>query len=300
MERSLRRDAGFTGADLIEMGFRPGPHFGPLLKDLNATLARCDGMTETETDAALVSVLEAHRNRAETERREREARLVPMRSAPVDIVWNIEAESEEEAVNVAAVREAMERLALTPTLVGAAVMPDSCPAGSIPVGGVAGARGAIHPGWHSADICCSMMATNLGRIDPKAVLDAGFANTHFGAGGRPRHAEVPMPRDLLDMLMSGNPFLDDPKLQARARSHLVTQGDGNHFLTCGRSEATGETWLVTHHGSRGFGALLYKAGMAVAERFRQEICPELEKGHAWIPFDTSEGRRAIAYDSCGR
>lgn len=290
MERSLRRDTGFTGADLIEMGFRPGPHFGPLLKDLNATLARCDGMTETETDAALVSVIEAHRSRAEAERLEREARLVPMRSAPVDIVWNIEAESEEEAVNVAAVREAMERLALTPTLVGAAVMPDSCPAGSIPVGGVAGARGAIHPGWHSADICCSMMATNLGKVDPKAVLDAGFAATHFGPGGRPRHAEVPMPKHLLEMLMSGNPFLGDLKLQTQARSHLMTQGDGNHFLTCGRSEATGETWLVTHHGSRGFGAMLYKAGMAVAERFRQEICPELDKGHAWIPFDTKEGQ----------
>lgn len=99
-----------------------------------------------------------------------------------------------------------------------------------------------------------------------------------------------MPADLLDRLQSGNPFLKDRKTQDQARSHLMTQGDGNHFAFVGRSEATGQTWLITHHGSRGFGAGVYKAGMAVAEEFRKEICPDLDKGHAWIPFDTDEGR----------
>ena len=49
-------------------------------------------------------------------------------------------------------------------------------------------------------------------------------------------------------------------------------------------------WLVSHYGSRGFGAGVYDAGMAVAERFRQEICPDLDKGHAWIPASSDEGK----------
>jgi tRNA-splicing ligase RtcB (3'-phosphate/5'-hydroxy nucleic acid ligase) len=37
---------------------------------------------------------------------------------------------------------------------------------------------------HSADICCSVMITDLGMVDPKAVLDAAQAVAHFGAGAR--------------------------------------------------------------------------------------------------------------------
>ena len=54
----------------------------------------------------------------------------------------------------------MQTLMKTPTIVDGAIMPDACPAGpngTIPVGGVAVAKNAIHPGMHSADICCSVM-----------------------------------------------------------------------------------------------------------------------------------------------
>ena len=43
----------------------------------------------------------------------------------------------------------------------------------IPVGGIAVTKNAIHPSMHSADICCSVMMTNLGNVSPKMVLDAG-------------------------------------------------------------------------------------------------------------------------------
>jgi RNA-splicing ligase RtcB len=101
-----------------------------------------------------------------------------------------------------------------------------------------------------------------------------------------------MPADLLAMLQSGNRYLDDAKIQGQARGHLQTSGDGNHFIFSGTSESTGETWLVSHHGSRGFGAGVYKKGMEVAERFRKELCPDLDAGHAWIPADSEEG---VAY-----
>ncbi len=75
-----------------------------------------------------------------------------------------------------------------------------------------------------------------------------------------------------------------------AQNHLGTQGDGNHFLYVGQSEQTGETILVTHHGSRGFGASLYKQGMAMADYFRREISPNTLSKNAWIPYDTEEGK----------
>ena len=279
----------FTGKDLIDLGFEPGPDFGPLLTELNKTLTACADRSDEEANTCLKAVLDAHVERKRLAAQARAEKLVPLRASPIEVIYNIEAESDDEVANVAGVRAAMEALALTPTLERAAVMPDACPAGSIPVGGVAGARKALHPSWHSADIACSMMATNLGAVDPKAALDAGFDLAHFGPGGRPRHAEAAMPGDLLEKLQGGNPFLDSRKLQDQARSHLMTCGDGNHFCYVGRSEATGEVWLVTHFGSRGFGAQLYKAGVEVAERYRQDLCPEIDKGHAWIPFDTEDG-----------
>jgi len=66
--------------------------------------------------------------------------------------------------------------------------------------------------------------------------------------------------------------------------------DGNHFNYIGLSESTGKTTLVTHFGSRGPGALLYKAGMQVAERFRQELSPQTLRQNAWIPSQSDEGR----------
>ena len=40
----------------------------------------------------------------------------------------------------------------------------------------------------------------------------------------------------------------------RRPRHFGTQGDGNHFFFVGRIASTGETALVTHHGSRKPGA----------------------------------------------
>lgn len=72
--------------------------------------------------------------------------------------------------------------------------------------------------------------------------------------------------------------------------HLGTQGDGNHFLFIGTSENTRETYLVTHHGSRGFGASVYKKGMIVADSFRKKLSPNTLKKNAWIPYEEMEGK----------
>lgn len=268
-----------TGEHLKEWGHRPGKQFPALLARANEM--RTEGF-------GLVCI-----------RQELEGEIPPAPvtldlRAPGEVPFheNIDMDHPDEEDNVDKVRETMTALMRTPTIEAGAIMPDACPAGpvgTIPVGGVAAARNAIHPGMHSADICCSVMITDLGNADPKAVLDAAQSVTHFGPGGRPQGKRFTTSMKLMDAFRE-NRFLDNPKSLRMAQEHMGTQGDGNHFLFVGRSRKTGRTAIVTHHGSRGPGAVLYKHGMHVAEKFRKELSPETAKQNAWIPPDTEEGR----------
>jgi tRNA-splicing ligase RtcB len=269
-----------TGADLIAWGHRPGPAFPGLLARANA--ARTDGID-----------LQGIRQMLEPDLPPAPADPLPLRAAgEVALHVNIRADDADEQANIDSVLATMTEVMRTPTVEAGSVMPDACPAGppgTIPVGGVVAARNAIHPGMHSADICCSVMLTDLGHVDPQAVLDAAGAVTHFGAGGRENGRRFTLSLDLVDAFRA-NAFLNDPRLLHLAQSHMGTQGDGNHFLFVGRSRSTGRTAMVTHHGSRGPGAFLYKAGMEVAERYRKVLSPRTLKQNAWIPADTAEGR----------
>lgn len=260
-----------TGKDLIDAGFTSGKWFAdaiPLANKLQAEGA------DRETILKAVS------------------ELAPAPHVPLDAIdskplhMNIEADNADEAENVASVEKTMRAMLRTPVIKAGAVMPDACPAGpmgTIPVGGIAASE-AIHPGMHSADICCSMAMTNFGSVDPKALLDTVHEVTHFGPAQR--EAEVPLPKEIGEAI-EGNAMLSQQL--PIARYHFATQGDGNHFAYVGTLASSGDTVLVTHHGSRGLGARLYKAGMAVADRYRRELSPETLKGNAWIPADTREG-----------
>ena len=268
-----------TGDHLKDWGHRPGEQFPALLARANEMRADGLGMVRIrETLSADIPPVPTHLERHET--------------GSVPFHMNIEASDEDEVDNVEKVTQTMTALMRTPTIEAGAIMPDACPAGpvgTIPVGGVAAARNAIHPGMHSADICCSVMITDLGDADPKVVLDAAHSVTHFGPGGRPQGKRFTTSLKLLDAFRE-NPFLNDARTMRMAQEHMGTQGDGNHFLFVGRSRATGRTAIVTHHGSRGPGAMLYKHGMIVADRYRKELSPETQKMNAWIPADTEEGR----------
>lgn len=258
-----------TGKSLIELGLKPSKYFGDIIEYANKN--NLEGSAILEYAEKIVPV------------------TIEPYEAPHPYYKNIRAESEDEESNVQQVFETMNYLMRTPTIVNGAVMPDACPTGAkgqIPVGGVVAAKNAIHPAMHSADICCSVMMTNLGHIDPKLLLDMAQSITHFGGGGR--EDKFDLDNELLDKIKS-NRYLNSERSISTAESHLGTQGDGNHFLFVGRSQKSGETVMVTHHGSRGFGAQLYKVGMKIAENFRNEISPKTLPKNAWIPFDTEEG-----------
>lgn len=218
--------------------------------------------------------------------------MIELHEVAIPFSVNIKAENELEAENVNSVIKTMEEVMKTPTVVGGSIMPDACPTGgigTIPVGGVVVTKNAIHPGMHSADICCSVMLTDFGKIEPKLILDAAHESTHFGPGGRDRDNQYQFPPELLAAFES-NIFMKENGMIQVARKHLGTQGDGNHFLFVGKSKKTGNTMMVTHHGSRGVGARLYTKGMKIAERFRKKISKNTLKQNAWIPFNTEEGK----------
>ena len=261
-----------TGNEIIELGYRPGKWFTEALEHINE-----NDMNQEKMENYLEQF--------------RDPDPIPLNENPAEFIINIKAENENEQDNVDKVTKTMQTLMKTPTLVAGAIMPDACPTGPeghIPVGGLVVAKNAIHPGFHSADICCSVMLTDFGKTDPKEVLDAAHSITHFGYGGRERGQQMPMSAELMEEFR-GNLFLNEERLISIARSHMGTQGDGNHFLFVGISKNTGNTMMVTHHGSRAPGAILYEKGMKVANRFRQILSPETLKENAWIPFETEEG-----------
>ena len=266
---------GISGKDLLEWGVKQGPWFRACLEAANRAI-------ESGADPRAAALAAAPKP----------VETVPLRARGGAMHFNAEADTDAEASNLAAVREHMTELMRVPTIEAGAVMPDACPAGSapgtIPVGGVVATKDAIHPGFHSADICCSVAATFFDdRADPTAILDAGMKLTHFGGGGRPRGAQWRPPAGVLESF-EANRFL--APLKSAAMEHFGTQGDGNHFFYVGRLRSSGAVALVTHHGSRGPGAMLYKAGMKAAQAHTRRVSPRTPAHNAWIDANSDDGR----------
>lgn len=261
-----------TGTTLQEWGFAPAKWFKVGIETANRLRAA------GESDATIFEALQV---------------MVPveiaMRTNGLPFSVLLDAETDGEKANLAAVVGHMDALMRVPTVKAGAVMPDACPAGSaagtIPVGGVVACEDAIHPGFHSADICCSVAITVFRRgDDPVRLLDAVQAVTHFGPGGRPK--PLTLPSDWAGR-MDANPFLKG--LENFALGHFGSQGDGNHFAYVGRLRSSGRLALVTHHGSRGLGAQLYKRGMAAAKRHTAITAPRVPPHNAWIKASSADG-----------
>jgi tRNA-splicing ligase RtcB len=287
--------------DLIAAGWHEGRRLGAALRrarDLESTgLARADVVIALEAEFP------------------KQLPVILPRYEPAPLAEAIEAETGEEAGNVALARQRMTELLHIPVVKRGVIMPDACPSGggraTIPVGGGIEVKNAIIPGAHSADICCSMFATLFPANHPIGeMMDHLQKTTHFGPGGRPRGYQWASP--VLQQPVWDNPFLSG--LRSRAQDFLGTQGDGNHFSYIGRIqfseaqrsafEAAGYTelsdWivrrdgafnvLVTHHGSRGLGADVYKRGQVAARKWCDENAKDIPDAAVWLPGDSPEGR----------
>jgi tRNA-splicing ligase RtcB len=260
------------GKTLIAWGFQPGRHFKDLIGAAQAYEA--DGLEHDK----IFLLLQDHIPVELTLR---------TNSLPYELL--IDAENDHERANVAAVAAHMDVLMRVPTVVAGAVMPDACPSGSapgtIPVGGVIAAKDAIHPGMHSSDVCCSVAMTVFKREDhPRKILDAVMLATHFGPGGRAK--PIDPPKSIMQRISLNN-FLVG--LEDFAFGQFASQGDGNHFAYVGHLKSTGQPVLVTHHGSRGLGAQLYKRGIAAAKKHTAIHAPKVPGHNAWIKASSKDG-----------
>ena len=260
-----------SGKDLLRLGYRPASWFSAALAELGNAEATDDKIQAVCNRLAPPPVLH-------------------LRSEAAPFTVNLNPETDEEAATVSRLVQSFAELMKTPTILRGTLMPDACeagPPGTIPVGGVAVAEDAIHPGMHSSDICCSMFVSVIEGVDPADLLDAVHAITHFGPGGRTdgRFSDT-LPTSILKR-MAENAFLNRPECLAAAQAHLGTVGDGNHFQSVGLMGD--KVVLTSHHGSRGLGALLYKFGMRTAERYRAVLSPETLPINAWLPANSAEG-----------
>lgn len=264
------------GKQLIAWGFEPGPWF-------QKALGIANNMEKAGADAdtiynQLLSVRPPDR--------------IGLRTNALEFGVFTDPESDSERDNVSSAILHMDHIMRLPTVKHGVLMPDVCPAGSqlgtIPVGGVVACENAIHPSMHSADICCSVMVTGLTRNEfPSRILDSAHALSHFGPGGR-KDIRVEDDRLIMGIIekFETNPFLRG--LENYAMRHYMTQGDGNHFFFVGESSKMGQV-IVTHHGSRGLGAELYKRGKAAAIRETKKIAERIPDHQAWIPANTDIG-----------
>ena len=295
-----------NGNDFLAAGYQPGP----IIAELIEALAALEAKGILDPDYAMKLLKRDYPMAAPKLR---------LRDDALDFSEAIEAEYPAEEKNVNAVRRFMRELMRVPVVQAGAVMPDACPAGSgpatIPVGGAIAVRNAIIPSAHSADICCSMYATFFDSDAPVAdTMDALLASTRFGFGGRSTNDLVHHP--VLDEEVWKNPFLQG--LKDKATIHMADQGDGNHFAFLGEIEvraafverlrASGYPELaaqllpdefpeasrrlrvlVTHHGSRGLGAAVYKRGQNAAERETKRVAEGIPKAAAWLDTNTDVG-----------
>jgi tRNA-splicing ligase RtcB (3'-phosphate/5'-hydroxy nucleic acid ligase) len=264
----------YTGKDLIEAGYPEGEGFKEALEEINKPrvfhnpiFSLYDWVVLNKPPAKL------------------------QLQVSTSLIVNMESTTVEDIDNTNNCIETMEEVTKTPTIRKAVLMPDACPAGpsgTIPVGGVVAAEGAIHPGMHSADICCSMTMSEFKNVHPLKLLNAVEKITHFGPGGRKNGNRFSLSPKIYDQ-MKNNSFLDSSKAIQLATEHMGTQGDGNHFAFVGINNS-GNTCLVTHHGSRGPGAFLYKKGMDAAQKYTRKIAEGILKQNAWLSIDTDQGR----------
>ena len=291
-----------TPSDLLLAGWQDGPQMDVLLDAVRVMEHR--GIRD-----AAYALKKLRRDFPPPDRRLR------LRNEAAPLTEAIAATSPLDAQNIGAVRRQMNELLRVPVVLRGAVMPDACPAGSapasIPVGGIIAVDRAIIPSAHSEDVCCSMHASFF-RSDrsTREIMDALQTCTRFGAGGRPTSDWVKHP--VLDEAIWENPFLQG--LERHAAMHLADQGDGNHFAWLGEimfsdeplallseygyGEMAGilgggtQAWkvLVTHHGSRGLGAHVFKRGQKAAEKQTLKIAQGIPEAGYWLDAESEEGR----------
>lgn len=197
----------------------------------------------------------------------------------------------------------MEVAMTLPVTVAGALMPDAHQGYGLPIGGVLATNNAIIPYGVGVDIGCRMALSIFDIPETYFTENHGkfkrelIAFTKFGAGngwqGRDKANHDVLDRNEFNM----NPFVKN--LQDKASTQLGSSGGGNHFVEWGIIEMLADdeklnikkgkyVALLTHSGSRGFGATV--AGYYT--KLAKELCrlPKEAANLAYLDLNSAEGQ----------
>jgi len=302
----IKMNNNITGKDLIEIGYSEGKILGLALAILK------DNFTDIEETELLVLFKKVAANPERFLDNEVLSTLAsaiieeanPKSDGTIELINNAKdysifgAEYIEEGA-----RNQMDIAMKLPVSVAGALMPDAHQGYGLPIGGVLATRNAIIPYGVGVDIGCRM-ALSIFDIPEKHYFgkDAMYkreliAFTKFGAGQNFTGKEKADHEVLENEDFNSTPFLKN--LHGKAWAQLGTSGGGNHFVEWGiidfaeRDEVLNidkgrYVALLTHSGSRGFGATV--AGHYT--KLAKEICklPKEAVNLAYLDMNTSEGQ----------
>lgn len=200
-------------------------------------------------------------------------------------------------------KKQMEIAMRLPITAAGALMPDAHQGYGLPIGGVLATRNAIIPYGVGVDIGCRMALSVFDIPESHFMANQAMykreliAFTKFGAGaGFQGHEKAGHPV-LNHENFKLTPFIEG--LYDKAASQLGSSGGGNHFAEWGILELSGRDEelnldkgrylaLLTHSGSRGFGATV--AGYYT--RLAKELCklPGEAANLAWLDLNSEAGQ----------
>jgi tRNA-splicing ligase RtcB len=214
--------------------------------------------------------------------------MIEEANAPKDIIIQLNRDAPPYTVYGASfieegARAQMDIAMKLPVTIGGALMPDAHQGYGLPIGGVLATENVVIPYGVGVDIGCRMSLTVFDIPESEFEKNEAkykrelIAHTKFGAGegfnGLARSEHEVLDRKEFNVA----PFIKE--MQDKAWSQLGTSGGGNHFAEWGiiefaesdkilNAEKGKYLALLTHSGSRGFGAKI--AGHYT--RLAKEIC----------------------------
>lgn len=204
----------------------------------------------------------------------------------------------QKGIEQNAIRQ-MQQVMQLPIAEKGALMPDAHQGYGLPIGGVLATKNCVLPYGVGMDIGCRM---RLSILDSKKdfvkrykhqVKQVLLENTHFGN-------ETDTSRNIEHEVLDRQEFQLTPlarKLHGKACKQLGTSGSGNHFVELGivklyenntlGLEAGEYTGILSHSGSRGFGAEIAQHYTQVA--MQQIVLPKGYKHLAWLDLNNEAG-----------
>lgn len=193
----------------------------------------------------------------------------------------------------------MEKAMLLPVASYGALMPDAHEGYGLPIGGVFAAKDVVIPYGVGLDIGCRMSLTVF-QEDSRFLKRYAFQlkqalrnHTHFGIKN---DCHFHYDHEILERKEFSELTLAK-KLHGKAIKQLGTSGSGNHFVEFGIAEFNDDNnfgitpgsylALLSHSGSRGFGAEIAKHYTGIA--MKQLRMPKGWQHLAWLDINSSAG-----------